>query len=613
MGFSTTVGQVINVQRIGVQEGSGLSATIRGNNAQRLAKYATAGYSLTFPSGVYEINNVIAWSGTDNVSVTGPGAHIVQYGDGVKTLSFTSCDNVLVDGLKITGPYRASRSGVTGGYSGGDEALIWTNQCDDVRIVNNVCRGSCTHTVGVNNVQGATISGNQFYDGAWDSGAANSTDIFLGSSKIKEVTIANNQCCSNTLVGIMCLNPNNNTVVANNTVIAMDASRAELTTAAATLRKAGIEMQYETSAHDPLSSEYEFVIEGNKVSNCRWSGISLQNNDQTAGGFRGAITGNVIRNICLETGTPSGYLMAGILVRGYREAAITGNVVTKVNDMPSVASKGAGIQLRLDVEATDGRVSVATVTGNIISDVTGKALRFHELTGDVICTSNIVTDFDQAIEMFTNGSPTRMGNMTFTGNRFVSDRQVDQSQLNFNITTTTDLTFALNHVELTGTFTSSYYALLVASPNCRIIGNRFLANATVGNQRALRCTGTTARHTELIVSDNSFENWNIGFFTEGSAVTIGPVLHTNCEFINCTTPTANSQVNIVIPGRRFANNVNKQNVEVFHTDTPVTSGGGNWLAGDRVIHNGASSGQPMGWVCTIAGNPGTWIPMANMP
>ena len=613
MGFSTTVGKIINVQGIGVQEGAGVGATVRGNNTQRLATYAAEGYSFTFPAGTYEINNVISWNGTDNISVTGSGAHVVQFGDGNKTFAFTSCDNVLVDGLKITGPYRANRAGVTGGYSAGDEALIWTNQCDDVRIVNNVCLGSCVHSVSVNNVQGAMIAGNQFYDGDWDTLASNSADIFLGGTKVREATVTGNRCCSNTLLGIMCLDPNANTVIADNTVVTMDASRAELTAASPGLRKAGIEIQYNTGTHDESTSEYEAVISNNKIANCRWSGISLQYNGLQPGGMRGTIVGNNIRNVCLETGTPSQYLQAGILCSGYREVVISSNVVTKVNDMPSLAAGGAGIQLALAADTYLGEVPSAIVSGNLISDCTGKAIRMYDITGDVVLNGNLIRDFDMGLEVFTLSTPTRMAKMVVTGNEWYSERQVDSTQLSIAIATTTDLTFSNNHIELLGTFTSSYYGMQVSSPNCRIFGNRFLANGTVGNQRALRVMGTTARHTELQCANNSFENWNIGFFVEGSATTIGPVLHSNCEFIACTTPTANSQVNIVFPGRRFANNVNKQNVEVFHTDTPVTSGGGNWLAGDRVIHNGASSGQPMGWVCTIAGNPGTWIPMASMP
>lgn len=42
------------------------------------------------------------------------------------------------------------------------------------------------------------------------------------------------------------------------------------------------------------------------------------------------------------------------------------------------------------------------------------------------------------------------------------------------------------------------------------------------------------------------------------------------------------------------------------TDTSIYA-----VAGSIVFNSAPSSGQPLGWVCTVAGRPGTWIPMVN--
>jgi hypothetical protein len=39
---------------------------------------------------------------------------------------------------------------------------------------------------------------------------------------------------------------------------------------------------------------------------------------------------------------------------------------------------------------------------------------------------------------------------------------------------------------------------------------------------------------------------------------------------------------------------------------------GTWRVGDKVFNNAPASGQPMGWMCTVAGTPGTWVAMANL-
>lgn len=45
------------------------------------------------------------------------------------------------------------------------------------------------------------------------------------------------------------------------------------------------------------------------------------------------------------------------------------------------------------------------------------------------------------------------------------------------------------------------------------------------------------------------------------------------------------------------------------TTAPAT---GTWLVGDRVMRFNPTVGQPLGWVCTVAGTPGTWVALANL-
>lgn len=39
---------------------------------------------------------------------------------------------------------------------------------------------------------------------------------------------------------------------------------------------------------------------------------------------------------------------------------------------------------------------------------------------------------------------------------------------------------------------------------------------------------------------------------------------------------------------------------------------GTWAQGDRVWNSAATVGQPIGWICTVSGSPGTWVAMANL-
>lgn len=47
---------------------------------------------------------------------------------------------------------------------------------------------------------------------------------------------------------------------------------------------------------------------------------------------------------------------------------------------------------------------------------------------------------------------------------------------------------------------------------------------------------------------------------------------------------------------------------VFASAAPTT---GTWAVGDICFDTVPVSGQQLGWVCTVAGTPGTWVAMAN--
>lgn len=62
------------------------------------------------------------------------------------------------------------------------------------------------------------------------------------------------------------------------------------------------------------------------------------------------------------------------------------------------------------------------------------------------------------------------------------------------------------------------------------------------------------------------------------------------------------------------NNLNKTNspydqANGFYPTTPVNL---TWTVGDVITNDTPSVGQPKGWVCTVAGTPGTWVSVGNL-
>jgi hypothetical protein len=51
----------------------------------------------------------------------------------------------------------------------------------------------------------------------------------------------------------------------------------------------------------------------------------------------------------------------------------------------------------------------------------------------------------------------------------------------------------------------------------------------------------------------------------------------------------------------------------YGTQSPADAGSNDYyVQGSIVWNSGAMVGQPTGWMCTVTGNPGTWVAMANL-
>jgi hypothetical protein len=50
----------------------------------------------------------------------------------------------------------------------------------------------------------------------------------------------------------------------------------------------------------------------------------------------------------------------------------------------------------------------------------------------------------------------------------------------------------------------------------------------------------------------------------------------------------------------------------WDSQSPATTGGKAWVKGSVCYNSNATVGQPIGWMCTVSGTPGTWVAMANL-
>jgi hypothetical protein len=153
----------------------------------------------------------------------------------------------------------------------------------------------------------------------------------------------------------------------------------------------------------------------------------------------------------------------------------------------------------------------------------------------------------------------------------------------------------------------------------KVINNTFrnLVNLTAAE---LSATGVlvyanSVTVDDLIVQNNSFVNdsggsWPYGLWL-GAAGTgvIGNITVDGNHYRGMSTVGPVSWLSYTESGLTAAATKRFGREPLYMTTAPTT---GTWSAGQRVYNSAPAVGQPKSWVCTVAGNPGTWVSEGNL-
>jgi hypothetical protein len=114
--------------------------------------------------------------------------------------------------------------------------------------------------------------------------------------------------------------------------------------------------------------------------------------------------------------------------------------------------------------------------------------------------------------------------------------------------------------------------------------------------------GYTTISNNRFVSASATQSMVLDTITGGSVA----VENNRCiKAITLLTPTDYTSGKLVL-SNNTENGVFQSNKQAA---APTT---GTWRATDIVWNSAPTSGQPAGWICTVAGTPGTWVAMANL-
>lgn len=139
------------------------------------------------------------------------------------------------------------------------------------------------------------------------------------------------------------------------------------------------------------------------------------------------------------------------------------------------------------------------------------------------------------------------------------------------------------------------------------LSSSFRTSVFVDTFNTMQLRGNTFGDSQAVATQTrSYAAQNVTLLVEGDNDNVGPLLSVNFTSIGRKV----SRIYQTVGGG------NGWNVEASGTvgdptfPAPPTSG--DWIVGDRMWNATPTVGQPIGWMCTANGTPGTWVALANL-
>lgn len=143
----------------------------------------------------------------------------------------------------------------------------------------------------------------------------------------------------------------------------------------------------------------------------------------------------------------------------------------------------------------------------------------------------------------------------------------------------------------------------------RLIGN-YVEGASTNAVRVVRATTSVISGNIVSGATSVFElNNSPRSRIEGNSFFSADTTNPTIFFVGTNSSSVFSETNIY--NGRLTNDSGSGVIISQYANTAPPSGN-SWNVGDRVIQSVPVVGQPKGWRCTVAGNPGTWVSEGNL-
>ena len=528
----------------------GADPTGSADSTSAIQAAIATGLDVYVPDGTFKLTSALTLT-TSNQSIFGNGAksYLKQTISDVNTFYGSGLSNVTISNLRVT---------PAPGHASVDNAAITFN-ASNYCVVDNVTvdynSASAFHGIWLVNSSNNRITNNLFLNAPGTNGViftAGGADIVFTELSSYNI-IDNNQCVSGNVYGINITTNTNGNTVGNH-------------------------------------------ITNNTVSNCTAYGIILYGGDPNKYIGSSVISNNIVKNITGGALTivspPEKWFGAGIYLNGVVNSTISNNVVEDTCLQTTASS--------LPIGAICGTQNANIVTGNVI--------RNSSKVGIYFSSGNAASTFPEPINVSAIVSNNIINSTVEDGIKMYNGRRVTVEGNSLYSIGTSGITVDTNGDWLTeshivdNTIHNAASAVNVNNQSKSIICQNSI--------NSISSSGIGIANTNYaIANENTLQSITINGISIGSTVTSGTV--SNNVFNNISNVAIVLSANVYVTNNVFGTVVTRYvgNYAPYQAVVPAV---GTWYVTNTVLNSAPAAGQPQGWVCTVAGTPGTWAAMANL-
>ena len=572
------------------------------------------------PPGTYKTTSVLSLS--SNTYLYGASVNsVIAIQPTASASTANNCfsfdgDDITVDNIKVLGTNEGIL--VSGNYTGFAIAFSIVGRtrptiknCTVEKFASSIV---CTASPSANS-NSITITGNRIYGGLQLGDASlgsDAQDIVIAGSTTgtypnlvgRRSIIANNYCLGNVDTGINVAGNGGDTdfIITGNIVQPLDLDGITPLASGSNKSRYGIITGY--GGLYPA----RIVVSNNVIRDSGEAGIVCES--QSRGGGTINITANIISNVGFSVLYPVDYsLKAGINVSSGGGDVISDNIITDCYRV--------GIQILQNFDFLSGaNNSNPVISGNNISNIAGDpnfptypALGYgiyvagSYVRGVLIANNRITRTSARAIMVSCQSGATN-GNVLVTGNLIDNNQAAAAEDAGIVVLNNGGLDCTVSDNKLNGSTVTN----TGSNRGIWILGTQ--PTHTIGNVvnkyfHGIYCDATPGRNLAHQCDGNVLTNCSYAIELHNSPANAGPWLVSNNVFKTCTFTLAGG----IWQGTSFYKGNTTGLILVSNSVAPTT---GTWVVGDRVTNTAPAVSSPKGWICTVAGTPGTWVSEGNL-